>query len=42
MRISDHIFEKVETNKKKIGELLIEHTSLTHEQLEEASRAPKA
>jgi len=41
MRISDQIFERVETNKKKIGELLIEHTSLTHEQLEEALELQK-
>lgn len=36
MRVSDQIFENVEVNKKKIGELLIEHTSLTQEQLDEA------
>jgi general secretion pathway protein E len=36
MRVSDQILEKVEVNKKKIGELLLEHTSLTQAQLEEA------
>ena len=36
MRVSDQILEKVEVNKKKIGELLLEHTSLTAHQLEEA------
>jgi len=36
MKVSDHLLEKVETNKKRIGELLLLHTSLTKGQLEEA------
>ncbi|MCT4641990.1 MAG: type II secretion system ATPase GspE [Bacteriovoracaceae bacterium] len=36
MRLSEHLLEKVEINKKKIGELLLEHTSLTQKQLTEA------
>lgn len=36
MKVSDHLLEKVETNKKKIGELLLQHTSLTQKQLDEA------
>lgn len=36
MKISEHLLNKVETNKKKIGELLLQYTSLTEEQLEEA------
>ena len=36
MKVSDHLLEKVENNKKKIGELLLQHTALTQEQLDEA------
>ena len=36
MKVSDHLLEKVEKNKKKIGELLLQHTALTQEQLDEA------
>lgn len=36
MRISESILEKVEGQKEKIGELLLKHTSLTTDQLEEA------
>lgn len=36
MKISEDILRKVEVNKKKIGELLLEHTSLTKEQLADA------
>lgn len=36
MRLSDHILEKVEGQKFKLGELLLKYTSLTQEQLDEA------
>lgn len=36
MKISAHILEQVEGHKEKIGQLLLKHTSLTEEQLEEA------
>lgn len=36
MKISEAHIEKAETGKKKIGQLLLEHTSLTQEQLDEA------
>ncbi len=36
MKISDHVLEQVEGQKEKIGELLLKHTQLTEEQLEEA------
>ena len=36
MKIADHLLKRVETNKKKIGELLLQYTSLTEKQLEEA------
>lgn len=36
MKISEHMLDKVEGQKEKIGQLLIKHTSLTNEQLEEA------
>lgn len=36
MKVADHLLKRVETNKKKIGELLLQHTSLTQNQLEEA------
>ncbi len=36
MRVSEHMLEKVEGQKEKIGELLLQHTSLTQEQLSEA------
>lgn len=36
MKISDHILEKVEGQKDKIGQLLLKHTSLTEDQLNEA------
>lgn len=36
MKISDHLLERVETNKTRIGELLLQYTSLTEEQLSEA------
>lgn len=36
MKISDHVLERVEGQKEKIGELLLKHTQLTPEQLEEA------
>ena len=36
MKISEDILRKVEVNKKRIGELLLEHTSLTKDQLAEA------
>ncbi len=36
MKLSEHMLEKVEGQKAKIGELLLKHTSLTKVQLEEA------
>lgn len=36
MKITDHMLEKVEGQKEKIGQLLLKHTSLTDGQLEEA------
>ena len=36
MAISEQILEKLETNKEKVGELLLKTTSLTQEQLSEA------
>ncbi|MCO4755357.1 MAG: type II secretion system ATPase GspE [Bacteriovoracaceae bacterium] len=36
MKVADHLLKRVETNKKKIGELLLQYTSLTEKQLEEA------
>ena len=36
MKVSDHLMSKVEENKKRIGELLLQHTALTNIQLEEA------
>ncbi len=36
MKITDHMLEKVEGQKEKIGQLLLKHTSLTDDQLEEA------
>src|SRR5690554_2064555 len=36
MKVADHLLKRVETNKQKIGELLLEHTALTSEQLNEA------
>jgi general secretion pathway protein E len=36
VKITDHMLEKVEGQKEKIGQLLLQHTSLTDDQLEEA------
>ena len=36
MGLSEELLEKVENQKEKIGELLVKHTSLTRQQLEEA------
>lgn len=36
MKISEHMLEKVEGQKEKIGELLLKHTALTQDQLREA------
>lgn len=36
MKNNDELLEKVEVQKEKIGQLLLKHTSLTNEQLEEA------
>lgn len=36
MKVSEEYIQRFETNKKKIGELLLQHTSLTQEQLSEA------
>ena len=36
VKITDHMLEKVEGQKEKIGQLLLKHTSLTDDQLEEA------
>ncbi len=41
MKVSDHLMEKVESNKAKIGELLLQHTSLTKAQLNEALEVQK-
>ena len=41
MKLADHLLEKVESNKKKIGEILLESTSLTEEQLKEALEIQK-
>ena len=41
MKVSDHLMDKVEENKKRIGELLVQHTSLTDNQLEEALELQK-
>ncbi len=36
MKLSDHMLDKVEAHKEKIGQLLLKHTNLTDDQLEEA------
>lgn len=36
MKLTDHMLNKVEGHKERIGELLLKHTSLTEDQLEEA------
>ncbi|MBF0207243.1 MAG: type II secretion system ATPase GspE [Oligoflexia bacterium] len=36
MKLSEHMLVKIEDHKQKIGELLVQHTSLTQEQLEQA------
>ncbi len=36
MKISDHMLEKVEGQKEKIGQLLLKHTALTEDQLNDA------
>jgi general secretion pathway protein E len=36
LKISDHMLHKVEGQKEKIGQLLLKHTTLTDDQLEEA------
>lgn len=36
MKITDHMLEKVEGQKERIGQLLLKHTSLTDDQLSEA------
>ena len=36
MKISDHMLEKVEGHKERIGQLLLKHTTLTEDQLDEA------
>jgi general secretion pathway protein E len=41
MKISDHMLEKVEGQKERIGELLLKYTSLTQEQLQEALEIQK-
>ena len=41
MKVSDHLLRRVETNKKRIGQLLLEHTSLTEKQLGEALELQK-
>ena len=41
MKVSDHLMSKVEENKKRIGELLLQHTALTNIQLEEALELQK-
>lgn len=42
MKVADHLLDRVEKNKKRIGELLIQHTALTEKQLEEALEMQKA
>lgn len=42
MKVSDNLLSKVEVNRQKIGELLLEHTSLTNDQLEEALNIQKS
>ncbi len=41
MHINNHIIEKVESQKERIGELLVKYTSLTQEQLNEALQIQK-
>lgn len=41
-KLSDHMLEKVEDNKERLGEILVRVTELTQEQLEEALDAQKA
>lgn len=41
MTVSNEHIHKVESNKQKIGELLVQHTSLTQHQLEEALKEQK-
>ena len=41
MKVSDHLLKRVETNKKRIGELLLQYTSLTQDQLDEALNIQK-
>lgn len=41
MKVADHLLKRVETNKQKIGELLLQHTSLTEAQLSEALELQK-
>ena len=36
VKITDHMLEKVEGQKERIGQLLLKHTTLTDDQLEEA------
>lgn len=40
-RPASHLLKRVETNKKRIGDLLLEHTSLTEAQLQEALNLQK-
>lgn len=42
MGLSEELLEKVENQKEKIGELLVKHTSLTRQQLEEALELQRA
>jgi len=41
VKVSDHLLEKVEGQKERIGQLLLEHTSLTEKQLSEALESQK-
>lgn len=41
MKLSNHLLEKVESNKKRIGEILLELTSLTEDQLKDALEIQK-
>jgi general secretion pathway protein E len=41
MKVSDILMDKVEANKQRIGELLLQHTSLTQKQLDEALELQK-
>lgn len=41
MRVAEHLLKRVEKNKKRIGELLLQHTALTENQLEEALEIQK-